>query len=1857
MLRNWLSTLRSKSGRWAFQRVCRARRRKQRFCLACLESLEDRILLSHTPLILGNGTEPFVAVDPHNPDNVVVGSNNFGAVFSTDGGESFSAASSPAGYRGDSGLAIDSQGRVFSSYLTTDPAEPTPFVGTDILDVQVSNGTFAGQTLSSPGVTISNTPADDDKELIAADYFDNSPFRDNVYVAWRGFGPAQVLYSRSINNGATFSAPVAVALPFGGATFTSGAQPKVGPNGEVYILYWQGANIGGDVGELRLLKSTDGGVTFPINVLVSGAMGTVGTDATGLDHNAGLMRNQLPNQSFRRDARTEIDLAVDPLRAGHLYAIWSTDPDGTIAGDAANVMYASSIDGGLTWSAPIVLNDDGGTLSQFQPSIASDEDGNLVAIWYDERLSTNQSDPTLSIFARVSRDGGNTWSSSFLVSGSGFDPDSGGATTFIGDYIRVAAADGRAFAAWTQTNGTGTNQIAFETFSLLAPFPDQYESNDTQSHATILGSLQKVTLQNLTIHNTTDVDFFKYTAEDTGKLIVNEFFDANQGPLSLRIRDDLGNIIANGVQTQIRPGLDVDQITIPVVARQEYYLEVFSPGRDINEYDLEIENIPAPVPTKVTLDESDDSGSSFLDNVTFRTVSLHYFINADLNDFANEGITILTAAQAAAGVTPGAAIQVFDDGVSVGFANVVAGTNNTIFEIDFDANLTLFPINGPNAAGPLGYQGFHNIITASVTIFDPQENAAGNPAPQNGRTQFSVPLIVTADNTAPVAPINLDLLTSSDSSGCPGSSDTDNITNINAPAFSGLGETNAIVRIFANGIEVGIGRVGTDATDGVLGNGLGTWEVTVEPLTDGVYDISARLEDLAGNIGPFSAVLMVTIDTRPPQRPTIDLADISDSGRNNKDNVTNDLNTLLPGFLRFRVTSDPGTWVIIKDGNTVIDGPFLMPAAGFVFRDVPAAMFPTDRDYILSAEANDIACNMTQSEGLIIEVDRTAPAAPTITIDPATSDTGVDGFPLTLVDNITSDTTTGFFGTAEADSIVRVFGNANPLGLTVAIPLNGNQAFPNGEWDILPNLDFNDPIFGVRDGLRIILATAEDLAGNVGQPGQLNIFIDTQGPQVFDPDAAGPQQAIQVVTKGVVNPTYDLFDVKPSIGPTPRVDGLLINVQDNPDRIAAPFDYEAVLSGAATNPGYYQVKGDRVGIVAVTSVVVVNNPSMMGQPATATIRLNFAEPLEDDRFTLTIFDSLTDRAGNGFDGESNASQPLGTPTFPSGNAIAGGDFVARFTVDSRPEPGVHGQVGVTVDANGNFILDPTVTGGVNIDITRDLVFQFGLQTDAVFAGQFHPNGGVSNGFDRLGAYGLVNGKYRFLLDFNDDGVPDVTIVSNVQVNALPLAGDFNNDGLGDEIGLFDGVTWWLDTNGDNVLDAPFSGNMRGLPFAGDFDGDGLTDLGTYIANTNSFQFDLAWDGIDGNADQGFGFGFPGVLERPFAGDFNLDGVDDVGLTTPSQTGTDGPLEWSILISKGDPIVGTVNTLDHPFSPTPDGSDFAGHFGSGQQVPVVGNFDPPLSVPPADIGGQYVFNGQATSVTQSGTSLTFTNEHGSKANGRFLNSTQVIADGWGGLVGDLVNGNIVWKNGTVWSSTAAAATSIGGQYTFDGQTTTVEESGSVLTFINEHGGQSQGHYLNATQVVATNWGNLVGNLVNGNIHWTNGTVWTFTAPAAQEIPVVGGTYTFNGQFTSIQQVGSTLVFTNEHGGTSQGEFLSPTQVVATQWGGLVGNVVGNQIVWTNGTIWTLFAPIISGEYTNGGKSAFVEQSGNDLTFINENGGTSRGRFLNASQVVASDWGNLTGIVINGRIEWANGSRWESVVFDSLFAAFDDWYLVA
>jgi hypothetical protein len=211
-------------------------------------------------------------------------------------------------------------------------------------------------------------------------------------------------------------------------------------------------------------------------------------------------------------------------------------------------------------------------------------------------------------------------------------------------------------------------------------------------------------------------------------------------------------------------------------------------------------------------------------------------------------------------------------------------------------------------------------------------------------------------------------------------------------------------------------------------------------------------------------------------------------------------------------------------------------------------------------------------------------------------------------------------------------------------------------------------------------------------------------------------------------------------------------------------------------------------------------------------------------------------------------------------------------------------------------------------------------------------------------------------------------------------------------------------------------------------------------------------------------------------------------------------------------------------------------------------------------------------------------------------------------------------------------------------------GSQLTFIDGSGRQTTGRFIGLNQIIREDT-NATGTLQGRFITWTNGETW-------ERAIDLSGAWEFNGQPTSIQRMGTSMIFTNESGDQSTGSYLTARTVIATQWGvltvppappssGLVGDFDANQIRWRNGTTWDRPAAMVNvaGFYNFNNLPTEVRQNGNNLEFYNESRVLSVGRVLSPTQVVASNW-NLVGTLVNGGIFWSNGDAWNSGVGQSV-----------
>jgi hypothetical protein len=144
------------------------------------------------------------------------------------------------------------------------------------------------------------------------------------------------------------------------------------------------------------------------------------------------------------------------------------------------------------------------------------------------------------------------------------------------------------------------------------------------------------------------------------------------------------------------------------------------------------------------------------------------------------------------------------------------------------------------------------------------------------------------------------------------------------------------------------------------------------------------------------------------------------------------------------------------------------------------------------------------------------------------------------------------------------------------------------------------------------------------------------------------------------------------------------------------------------------------------------------------------------------------------------------------------------------------------------------------------------------------------------------------------------------------------------------------------------------------------------------------------------------------------------------------------------------------------------------------------------------------------------------------------------------------------------------------------NGVFLTFTNESGSTSSGHYVGMGQnvVSADQWNFVQGTLSPDatRISWTNGTFWARCSSSGggghgRHIPNVDGTWYRGGnrsQSCYIRQRKKKLTLTNEsgQGGTGQtdGRWHLISNWSGTQVNGSISSD-GNTIYWDNGTSWS------------------------------------------------------------------------------------------
>jgi hypothetical protein len=395
-------------------------------------------------------------------------------------------------HQSDPTLTVDADGNFYISVLDYRSTESGPMY--DSSHISFLKSTDKGLTWTGP-VTVVDTvgPYFEDKQFITADRTAGS-YRGNVYVAWARFAnPVRIMFARSIDGCASFEDTVIVGPVFdvpecGAYDIGSGqfAFPEVGSDGSVYVFWVGGRPDTSDCSwynNLLMVKSTDGGQTF--------------TDERAIQRTYGNWGEVDGNVDVYNAPIAAADLSGD-IWDGNMYIAYaSIDIANSLYWDY-NIEFIRSTDGGQTWSEPIYVNDDyvgyGAMYDQFHPWLFCNQNGVLVAIWYDQRTD-EVSHYLFDVFAAYSFDGGQSFTHSHRISEVSIDPDwlkkspgAGGGDLLmpnsragrIAEYIGVTAFKNHVNAVWTDTrNG---NQDVFGAnweIPLMEPRLIQYINGDT----------------------------------------------------------------------------------------------------------------------------------------------------------------------------------------------------------------------------------------------------------------------------------------------------------------------------------------------------------------------------------------------------------------------------------------------------------------------------------------------------------------------------------------------------------------------------------------------------------------------------------------------------------------------------------------------------------------------------------------------------------------------------------------------------------------------------------------------------------------------------------------------------------------------------------------------------------------------------------------------------------------------------------------------------------------------------------------------------------------------------------------------------------------------------------------------------------------------------------------------------------------------------------------------------------------------------------------------------------------------------------------------------------------------------------
>jgi hypothetical protein len=397
-------------------------------------------------------SESDIRINYWNPLKIIAASNNISAsgqqaqLYSSDGGatwgQSFLPLTGTDSFHSDPAVDWTSDGTAWSTTIG---------IRGNTLKMRAYKSTNGGQTWTFDN-TFSGTQKNTDKELMWVDHSATSPFKDYVYACWHNGNPA-FANRRSGPSGAWLATPVQVSSTESTGT-AIGCDVKTNSAGDAFVFWPTTGNS-----RIVVAKSVNGGTTWPTRTVI----------ATTFDsYDIGI-----PSMASRRALIYLSGGAYKTATKNNVYATWvdltgvagcnaPANEPGTNAASAckSRVWFARSTDGGTTWGAPAMLNNQASKSDQFNQWMGVDETtGRLAVIYYDTVNDATRK--KTDIWYQTSSDDGVTWSAATRITTGMTDETIAGADSGnqYGDYNSLSIFASKIFPSWTDRRSGGKEEI------------------------------------------------------------------------------------------------------------------------------------------------------------------------------------------------------------------------------------------------------------------------------------------------------------------------------------------------------------------------------------------------------------------------------------------------------------------------------------------------------------------------------------------------------------------------------------------------------------------------------------------------------------------------------------------------------------------------------------------------------------------------------------------------------------------------------------------------------------------------------------------------------------------------------------------------------------------------------------------------------------------------------------------------------------------------------------------------------------------------------------------------------------------------------------------------------------------------------------------------------------------------------------------------------------------------------------------------------------------------------------------------------------------------------------------------------